>query len=302
MLPSPIMALKDKLVKKVAESGSQTTLNQGTDSSVEVINPTTQTEAKVVQLRGSSDYAPMDIVPAFAITLTDAKERIRMLQEFVKDLMVPGQDYGLIPGCPKPSLLKPGAEKLCDIFGFAKHVKVTNRLEDWSNGIFAYEVIAVLINKRTGLVEAEGVGSCNNKEKRYRNQDPYSVINTILKMAKKRALVDAVLSATRSSALFTQDIEDLAAYEVVETTGTTNQAEKPRSNGKSKTGVNKTADPATKSQLKKIFTLAKEINLPTSTASQMIKELYQAEESTQLTKQQASDLINRLLTMKSNIQ
>src|SRR5579863_4222291 len=40
------------------------------------------------------------------------------------------------------------------------------------------------------------------------NEDIPTLKNTILKMAKKRAKVDAVLSATRSSGLFTQDIED----------------------------------------------------------------------------------------------
>jgi hypothetical protein len=41
------------------------------------------------------------------------------------------------------------------------------------------------------------------------NDDPWSLWNTVLKMAKKRALIDATLSATRSSGLFTQDVEDL---------------------------------------------------------------------------------------------
>ncbi|MDD3879299.1 MAG: hypothetical protein PHP26_04820 [Syntrophomonas sp.] len=39
----------------------------------------------------------MDIVPAFAISLAEAKDRVTMMQEFVKDMMVPGQDYGMIP-------------------------------------------------------------------------------------------------------------------------------------------------------------------------------------------------------------
>lgn len=34
----------------------------------------------------------MDIVPAFAISLAEAKERVTMMQEFVKDMMVPGQN------------------------------------------------------------------------------------------------------------------------------------------------------------------------------------------------------------------
>ena len=39
--------------------------------------------------------------------------------------------------------------------------------------------------------------------------NPADVSNTVLKMAKKRGLVDAVLTVTAASDLFTQDIEDL---------------------------------------------------------------------------------------------
>jgi hypothetical protein len=38
---------------------------------------------------------------------------------------------------------------------------------------------------------------------------PSDMANTILKMAKKRALIDAVLTATGASDIFSQDIEDL---------------------------------------------------------------------------------------------
>jgi hypothetical protein len=44
---------------------------------------------------------------------------------------------------------------------------------------------------------------------RQENQDPADQYNTVLKMAKKRALVDAVLTATAASDIFAQDIEDL---------------------------------------------------------------------------------------------
>src|SRR5207302_11216998 len=40
------------------------------------------------------------------------------------------------------------------------------------------------------------------------NPDMADVKNTILKMAKKRAKIDATLAATRSSGRFTQDVED----------------------------------------------------------------------------------------------
>ncbi|MDK2933925.1 MAG: hypothetical protein PWP27_1735 [Clostridiales bacterium] len=72
------------------------------------------------------------------------------------------------------------AEKLCDIFGFSKQIDVINRVEDWEQGIFHYEVKAILLSKRTDLIEAEGIGSYNNREKKYSNQHAYSIANTII--------------------------------------------------------------------------------------------------------------------------
>jgi len=207
-----------------------------------------------------------DLAPSFIITGDDIRHRIAELQDFVKQYMVEGEDYGVIPGTAKPTLLKPGAEKLCDVYGFQRLFQTMNRVEDWEHGLFHYEVRADLVNARSGLVVAQGFGSANSKEARYRwrqanrscpecdaeaiikgkaeygggwlcfkkqggcgakfvggdaritdqpvgrieNDDPFTLVNTLLKMAKKRALVDAVLSATRSSGLFTQDMEDIA--------------------------------------------------------------------------------------------
>ena len=39
------------------------------------------------------------------------------------NVMVKGQDYGVIPGTAKPTLLKPGAEKLAEYYGYAPIVK-----------------------------------------------------------------------------------------------------------------------------------------------------------------------------------
>ena len=265
------------------------------------------------------------IVPEFAITLSDAKERIRMLQEFIKEMMIEGVDYGIIPKCDKPSLFKSGAEKLTDIFGFTKQVEITNRLEDWKEGIFHYEVKAILISKRTGLVEAEGIGSCNNREKKYINQHSFSVINTVLKMAKKRALIDAVLSATRSSAIFTQDVEDMEPfdnanpgiykdqgnsegnpnYEGNSKNKSTNinskqvisgQSFNPNSQRQPSTAVNtSTVKPATKSQLNKIQTLVTEKNIPINKIKSVIYERYQVNESKLLSLKQADDLIKYII-------
>jgi hypothetical protein len=67
----------------------------------------------------------------------------------------------------------------------------------------------VKYSKRDGRTE---------KKKQVRT-NPADVANTILKMAKKRAQVDAVITATAASDIFTQDIEDLPPEVVAEIVG-----------------------------------------------------------------------------------
>ena len=49
----------------------------------------------------------------------------------------------------------------------------------------------------------------------YLKTDFASNLNTVLKIAKKRAFVDAILTATHASKVFTQDIEDIEDLQVV---------------------------------------------------------------------------------------
>lgn len=52
----------------------------------------------------------------------------------------------------------------------------------------------------------------NQPEGKAANDDVFTLVNTIDKMAQKRALVAAILVATGASAYFTQDVEDFAGY------------------------------------------------------------------------------------------
>ena len=172
--------------------------------------PKAQAEATMTE----NEMAPealnaADVFPDFAASPAEVTRRTEMLRDYVKNHMTVGEDYGVIPGGNKPTLFKPGAEKLNAVFGLSPMVEVSNRVEDWDNGFVAYEMKVTLLNKRTGGIEAEGIGSCNSRERRYKNQDAAGIANTVLKMAKKRALVDATLSATRASGMFTQDLEDI---------------------------------------------------------------------------------------------
>lgn len=208
-----------------------------------------------------------DLTPTMVSDIPAALARLRELQEFVREVMEPGEDYGAIPGSTKKILFKPGAEKLCEIYGYAPKFEIVNRIEDWDRPLFHYEVRCDVISKRTGRIIGQGVGSCNTREDKYRwreakrrcpqcgaeqiikgkeefgggwlcwrkqggcgakfgaedpaitaqpagrveNEEVFTLVNTCLKMAAKRALVDATLRVTRSSGLFTQDEEVIGA-------------------------------------------------------------------------------------------
>lgn len=114
---------------------------------------------------------PADLALRFVIPLDELRLQLVQLEEFKRDIMVEGVDYGTIPGTPKPTLLKPGAEKLTLVFGLAPSFTVSNRIEDWERGFFHYETKCDLVSKRTGEIVASAHGSANSKEPRYRWRD-----------------------------------------------------------------------------------------------------------------------------------
>ena len=168
------------------------------------------------------------------------------MQRTLRELLVDGTDYGVIPGTRgKPTLLKPGAEKVRLAFALADTYDI-ERDTDVEYPHRGYEV-KCLIADQQGIVVASGVGYCATMESRYRwrwvgdrdipanvdpgqiltrrrssrnggeytqyrieNADPADQYNTVLKIAKKRALVDAMLSIAALSEIFTQDVEDMA--------------------------------------------------------------------------------------------
>ncbi len=133
-------------------------------------------------------------------------QKIHEFQAIVQSTLKAGHDYGIIPGTDKPSLLKPGSEKINMMMGITSEYSIMDKVEDYEKGFFAYNVKCIL--SKNGYKITEGVGNCNSREKKYASQDAYSITNTILKMAKKRAYIDATLSVASLSDIFTQDIDD----------------------------------------------------------------------------------------------
>lgn len=133
--------------------------------------------------------------------------KIIEFQTIVKKNLKKDKDYGVIPGCSKPTLLKPGAEKILMLMGLQSTYEIIDSTRDWKEGFFQYQVRCTL--EKGGIVITQGLGCCNSREKKYVKLDPYSIDNTILKMAKKRSQVDASLTVASLSEIFTQDVEDI---------------------------------------------------------------------------------------------
>ena len=169
--------------------------------------------------------------------ISTTMNKIAQMQAVVQKTLKQGHDFGEVPGTSKPTLLKPGGEKICMLFGLNPEYEFLQVTEDYDKEFFSYNIRCTLF--RNGQPVAQGVGSCNSKEKKYRfvnvdtipetyigqseeytdkcgrvrykinNPDICSLVNTILKMAKKRAFIDAVLQVASLSEVFTQDLEDM---------------------------------------------------------------------------------------------
>lgn len=141
--------------------------------------------------------------------VSEVIRKINQFQEVVRSQLKPKSDFGIIPGTDKPTLLKPGAEKILMLMGVSSEYGLIEKVQDYDKGFFAFTVKCRLL--RGNQLITEGLGHCNSRERRYTSEkvDAYTVANTCLKMAKKRAQVDAVLTIASLSDVFTQDIEDL---------------------------------------------------------------------------------------------
>lgn len=290
-------ALKNKLAEKVDFIEAETIMpnnNEIQDNSAQI----TTHKDNVIMLKQSENSIIQSVVPDFAITLNDARERISMLQSFVKEMMVQNVDYGVIPHCDKPSLFKPGAEKLCDIFGFSKKIEISNRIEDWEKGLFHYEVKVILVNKRTGMIEAECIGACNSRERKYKSQDSFSIINVLIKMAKKRALIDAVLSATRSSGIFTQDIEDLIETQPLKSQISSKESSKiikdKSTNHFASNKQSLKVQPINKHQHNQLISIVTKQKISIEEVKEIMLQRYNVSESKNLNFEQAQDFIQYL--------
>ncbi len=106
------------------------------------------------------------------MNITQAISRRQVIVQAMQQLMQEGVDYGKVPGSEKPTLLQPGADKLCNLFGLVIRYEILTRIEDWSGTehggepFFYYVVLGKAY--RGEFLIGEGIGSCNSWEAKYR--------------------------------------------------------------------------------------------------------------------------------------
>ncbi len=223
-------------------------------------------------------------------------QKIAQFQTVVQKTLKKDHDYGIIPGTGnKPTLLKPGAEKILMLMGLTSEYDVIEKVQDYDGGFFAFTVKCTL--SRGDIKVTEGVGHANTRERRYtsgKQQDPYTLANTVLKMAKKRAQVDAVLTVASLSEIFTQDLED---YEEIPQQSPRSAQTQTRPQTQQKNSS--TNGLATENQLKKLYAMSKELGLEKETMTAIMQERYGKASSKELTKAEASDLIEYMTKLEN---
>jgi hypothetical protein len=213
-----------------------------------------ETDGNLAVLSRQADVVDISAGSALEMkrNLDELKTKLQLVQQFIKEVMVEGQDYGTIPGTDKPTLLNPGADKLSFLYGYARHIASKEEHKDFATGHYDATVRVQMIHKGTGIVVGEGEGSCSTHESKYRyrwayesqlprgidktalqsqtfkskkpgdsreftkyrveNPDLYDIWNTVLKMAIKRAYVAAALTSTGLSGVFNQNEEEFEAW------------------------------------------------------------------------------------------
>ncbi|MFZ1975774.1 MAG: hypothetical protein WAU89_23230 [Candidatus Acidiferrales bacterium] len=86
------------------------------------------------------------------------------IQKVMKAVMRKGVHYGIIPGTPKPTLLKPGAEKLCMVFRLDPQYSIVKERVGESLNI---DSTCTLYYIPTDVRLGSGMGSCSTDESKY---------------------------------------------------------------------------------------------------------------------------------------
>ena len=112
------------------------------------------------------------------LSIAEVARQVASVQELMSTVLKENTHYGVIPGCGnKPSLLKPGAEKLAFTFRLRTIVNPETdiRIVDLGEGHRELTVITHITNS-AGVELATGLGSCSTMEGKYRFRSADKVV------------------------------------------------------------------------------------------------------------------------------
>ena len=282
--------------------------------------------------------------------------QLRIVNDVMTSVMRDGEHYGVIPGCgTKPSLLKPGAEKLSLTFRLAPRYEIIKN--DLGSGHREYEITCNLYHIPTGQFVGSGVGACSTMEGKFRfrggekegtgrpvpkeywnykkagdnakaqaliggkgfmpgkidgsweicsigekieHDNPADYYNTVLKMAKKRAHVDAILTATGASDIFTQDVEDMPEVipQPVKTETKPDIKQPSEKNGSAEKNGKTEAKTISENQRKRFYAIYKGKGKTDEQVKAYLKEKYKVEHSKDILLADYEDLIKWAKTVE----
>ena len=98
------------------------------------------------------------------LTAVQIKAQVQLIQEVMGAVMQKDVHYGVIPGCEKPTLYKPGSEKLLSTFRIAVKPIETDLS---TTEVVRYRVEARGTSMVDGRFLGSGIGECSSGEEKY---------------------------------------------------------------------------------------------------------------------------------------
>lgn len=263
----------DRKTKKVAEPVAEVP---------EAPQEELQTEPTVAPALAIIESDPLAITPKdIRQRMAIEQDKRKAMTDYISANMKEGQDFGSIKiegrdgqlHESKNTLFKPGSEKFCSLFGLRPIFRAdTETLGMLGNrpGIVAF--VCELVTK-AGTVVGEGRGVADINEKRNWS------LNNAVKIAEKRAQIDAVLRTGGLSDFFTQDLDDEA---------------EPRTNQEGKREY-VVSDKASAAQMKYLFVIMRANNVDKAKVEDWLLKTHNVIGVENMPKRVATDLIDSLI-------
>lgn len=174
----------------------------------------------------STDIAVVETKPT-AIKLTDTAieaitDNIMQAEKLISQVLEREIDYGRLPGTPQDGLWDPGASKIMNAFNCYSVPEVIHHIEE--DGLISFTILSKVFSRETQQIVGTGIGAASTREPKYKyrwvsspddfgyspeqiktlkfkdgkyrieNPEYGELVNTMVKMACKRAEVDAAQS------------------------------------------------------------------------------------------------------------